>query len=393
MVLSPILSAAADSERIYEVDYIVRVKAADPQVEVSMKLDQPRDLVRQLRFRIDPGVHTHFEGDGTIDISGDTVRWTPPHHGGELRWRTDLESQRGKGAYDGMVTSDWAIFRGDDLVPPAFSRSLKGSRSRASLRFELPENWSAVTPYPTSETDEFIIEHPDRNFDRPTGWMALGDLGVRWATIADTRIAVAGPRGQNLQRQDMLAFLQWNLPVLREIFPSLEDRLLLVGAGDPMWRGGLSGPASLFIHADRPLISENGTSTLLHELVHVATSIRAGKDADWIVEGAAEYYALQVLLRSGTISERRYQRSLSRLERWGKDITDPRTDHSTGSNTARAVVMLSQVDESIREGSGDAYSLDDVFRTLAEEGLVTNHRFVDLAEGLAGKEIKALDLF
>ena len=43
-------------------------------------------------------------------------------------------------------------------------------------------------------------------------------------------------------------------------------RLLIVSAGDPMWRGGLSGPSSMFLHSDRPLISENRTSTLLHEL-------------------------------------------------------------------------------------------------------------------------------
>jgi hypothetical protein len=62
-----------------------------------------------------------------------------------------------------------------------------------------------------------------------------------------------------------------------------------------MWRGGLPGPASLYLHADRPLISGNSTSTLLHELVHVAQSYRAAKDEDWIVEGIAEYDTLERL--------------------------------------------------------------------------------------------------
>lgn len=392
-LLVPFTSAAAEAERIYTVEYLVRITADEPVAEVHMKLEQPRDLVRELRFGIDPARHTQFEGDGTVEISDDTVLWKPPRLGGELRWRADLESQRKNGAYDGLVTPEWAIFRGDDLIPPAYTRSLKGSRSQASLKFELPESWSAVTPYPSDENDRFLVEHDDRNFDRPTGWMALGDLGVRWASIADTSVAVAGPKGQDLQRQDMLAFLQWTLPVLKEIFPSDDDRLLLVGAGDPMWRGGLSGPASMYIHAERPLISENGTSTLLHELVHVFTSIRAGKKADWIIEGIAEYYALQVLLRSGTIDERRFEKSMSRLAKWGKGVKDPRTDHSTGKNTAQSVQILARVDEAIREGSDQAHSLDDVVRTLMDEGKVTNKRFVELSEELAGKEIRALGLF
>ena len=53
----------------------------------------------------------------------------------------------------------------------------------------------------------------------------------------------------------------------------------VVGAADPMWRGGLSASNSLFLHADRPLISENGTSTLVHELTHVITRVR-GADGD-----------------------------------------------------------------------------------------------------------------
>ena len=59
-----------------------------------------------------------------------------------------------------------------------------------------------------------------------------------------------------------------------------------------MWRGGLSAPQSLFVHSDRPLISENATSTLLHEVMHLALGIRAAEQFDWIVEGLASYFAL-----------------------------------------------------------------------------------------------------
>src|SRR5690606_21947056 len=134
----------------------------------------------------------------------------------------------------------------------------------------------------------------------PTGWIVLGHLGVRYDTISGIRTKVAGPVNQGVRRMDMLALLRWTLPELLRILPDFPHRLTIVSAGDPMWRGALSAPQSLYLHAERPLISENGTSTLLHEVVHVGLGVGAGHGADWVVEGLAEYYSLEMLRRSGT---------------------------------------------------------------------------------------------
>jgi hypothetical protein len=377
-------------ERVYEVLYVADVDPANQLAVVTLTLKQPRDIVRELRFRIDPERYSDFEGEGQLEADGEYLRWTPPETGGKIRWAVSLISQRENGSYDGMITPEWAVFRGDDLVPPVFTRSLKGARSSARLRFKLPGGWSSITPYRKADNGEYLIANQERNFDRPTGWMALGRLGVRWTTIADTRVAVAGPAGQDFRRQDVLAFLRWTLPTFVSIFPELGDRLLVVGAGDPMWRGGLSGPASLFIHADRPLISENGTSTLLHELVHVATSLRAAPGADWIVEGIAEYYALEVLVRSGTTSPRRHRESLEDVSEWGSSAEDLFVNSAQGEVTARAVVIMGLVDEEIREGSNGEHSLDDLVRALSAQGKVSFDTFRSLADDLAGRQVKAL---
>lgn len=377
-------------ERVYEVLYEARINPELERAEMALTLRQPRDFVRELRFHIEPDRHGDFEGDGTIEQDGRYVRWTPPETGGELRWNARLVSERRNGAYDGMITPEWAVFRGDDLVPPVYTRSLKGARSQARLRFELPRGWSSATPYRKADNGDYSIVHEDRNFDRPTGWMALGEIGVRWATIDDIQVAVAGPVGHDLRRQDILAFLRWTLPTFRDIFPDLGRRLLVVGAGDPMWRGGLSGPSSLYIHAERPLISENGTSTLLHELVHVATGLRAEPGADWIVEGLAEYYALEVLVRSGTTSPRRHRKSVEDVAEWAEMADDLFVDTAAGEVTARAVLVMAAVDEKIRAGSEGARSLDDLARALLAEGKVSYERFRELAGELAGKPVKAL---
>ncbi len=72
-----------------------------------------------------------------------------------------------------------------------------------------------------------------------------------------------------------------------------------------MWLGALSAPNSIFVHASRPLISENGTSTIVHEIVHVLLmDLKTPRDQDWIDEGLAEFLSLRALKDSGTISRR-----------------------------------------------------------------------------------------
>lgn len=304
-----------------------------------------------------------------------------------------LDNRRGQGGFDSRLTDDWALFRGDDLMPPATVRTVKGASSRARLRLQGPEGWSFVTAYPRAEEDSdwFQVERADRRFDRPVGWMAAGRLGVRRDRIADRRVAVAGPIGQGIRHLDTLAFLRWNLPDMVQVFPGLTERLLIVSAGDPMWRGGLSGPASLYIHADRPLISGNGTSTLLHELIHVAQGYRAARDEDWIVEGIAEYYTLEIMRRSGTLSESRYRLGFEKLEEWAARSESLQAEASTGARTARSALVMRALDTEIRKRSGGAYSLDDVARQLAEDGRPASlERLRELAAQFAGGPLEAL---
>ena len=100
-----------------------------------------------------------------------------------------------------------------------------------------------------------------------------------------------------MRRLDLLTFLHWTLPELSRTFTDLPERILIAGAPNGMWRGGLSAPASLYMHVGRPVVSENRTSTVLHELIHLAGFHSAAEGADWIVEGVPEYYSLLLLKR------------------------------------------------------------------------------------------------
>src|SRR5690606_39628931 len=106
---------------------------------------------------------------------------------------------------------------------------------------------------------------------------------------------------------------------------------------------------SLFLHADRPLVSENGTSSLLHELVHVIARITDHDNSDWISEGLAEYYAIELLRRAGGMTEDRYQQVRKHLTNWSRDVKSLRTERASGPITARAVLLLQEPDGQVRK--------------------------------------------
>jgi hypothetical protein len=348
----------------YRLEFVVTPDRAKAGASVELKLTQSRRQLRELRMRIDSQKISDLRGDGELVVADDTVTWIPTESGGSLRWFASLRQRRNSGAYDAYLDADWAVFRGEDIIPRATTRTLKGASSETWLSFSLPLGWSSATPY-YGHDHRYRIDIPDRRFDLPGGWMALGKIGVRNETIAGVRVKIAAPEGQGVRRMDMMAMLQWTLPEVVRLLPAFPERLTIVSAGDPMWRGGLSGPQSLFIHASRPLISENATSTLLHEVIHVGFGVSASANADWIVEGLAEYYSLRLLARSGTISDRRLKQALVTQAEWGATTDNFCTSRSTGAVTAKAVTLLAALDGEIRKATKSNRSLDDVIGALA----------------------------
>ena len=376
----------------FDVGYDVRLVPTEGLAHVSIRIDDPKRAVNWLRFRIDRERQREFRGDGAVTPSpaGDGLEWRPPKGGGTLRYVVRIDHLRDAKSYDARVAPNWAIFRGDDVVPRVRLDTEGLAESRALLKLRLPQGWQAATPYPRTLEGAFDVRHAHRRFDRPTGWFAVGHLAVLRERVANVQLAVAAPLDQRVRRLDLLALLRWTLPSLREITGSLPPRLLIVGAGDPMWRGGLSGPDSVFVHASLPLISRDATSPLLHELMHAVLGISPGPGGDWIVEGLAETYSLELLVRSRTLSKKRYEKAHAAIAQRGRQASVLETDRSTGATTARAVTVLRALDRLIRESSGGARSLDDAVRILFQQGgEVTTERLRRICEDLAGKPLDA----
>lgn len=377
--------------RVYQLEYLVTPEPQAGGVWVEMKLMQSSDLLREVDMRAPQSIISQPNGDGEFSLVNERLIWKPPAQGGVLRWFAAIGHRRNSGSYDAHITADWAIFRAEDVIPQAATRTLRGATSETTLRFDLPAGWSSVTEY-FGRQHSYAITNANRRFDRPAGWIILGDIGVRHDRVAGVRINVAAPTGHGMRRNDILALLSWTLPEVLRIVPGFPDRLTIVGAGDPMWRGGLSGPRSVFLHADGPLISENATSTLLHEIMHVALGGAADDGMDWIVEGLAEYYSLEILHRSGTISDKRFQEALRNQARWGAAAENLCKPSSSGPVTARAVTIMSSLDREIRAKSNGRKSLDDVVTALtASDELITFASFMAVVQEIAGVTPRALD--
>lgn len=384
LLMMPLWTQAADTARVYDIAYRVSVQPAAGTARVRLTLDQPDDFLREMRF--DATRLEQVEGDGEVRVEDGQVTWRPPADGGRLQWHVPVLHERDDGEYDAWLDDQWGLFRAEDVIPRAATRTLKGAESRTRYRVVAPPGWSVITPY-TGNDEGSRVSRPGRRFSQPTGWLVMGELGVRRERIAGVRVVIAAPEGHDVRRMDMLALLNWTLPELASLVPALPERVTIVSAGQPMWRGALSAPHSLYLHAERPLISGNATSTLLHELMHVALGLDARAGYDWLVEGLAEYYAMALLVRSGTVTRHRYRAALEDQAEWAasSDVLCGRS--SAGATTARAVVLLADIDAALREATGDR-NLDDVLVALLGAGAPLDRAaLVDAIRSIGGESI------
>lgn len=383
--------AAADERDYYDAQYRARIAVDSGTIEVELSLSG-RHLPSRIVMNIASGRYRNFSSAQPLQLSDGQAVWRPQGRKSTLRYEFIVDHKRSSKGYDSLLTDSWTIFRADKLVPRVRVTARKNLHSRAVIEFMVPQGWSVITPYAPSGPHRYAFDDPARRFDRPLGWMLAGKIGSRGEFIRDTHVIVAAPVGESARRQDMLAFLNWNLPHLLDVFPQFPKRTLIVTAGDPMWRGGLSGPASMYVHARLPLISENRTSTPLHELTHIALGIRSDEESDWIVEGMAEFYSLEILRRSGGISKRRHAQALQGLQDVARQSPSLFTDNSSGATTARAVLVMHALDMEIRQSTHGKASLDDVARRLAKErGTITLLRLQQTAAALTGSPLRSLE--
>ena len=362
------------------------------QAQVRVSLSQG-SAVRSLDFDLGrDGDYSDFQADGQWKVSGHRGLWQPSADKASLTYRVRLSHARKPGIYETRMTPGWALFRGEDLVPTAHLDQQDGVELVSRLVFELPTGWKSVeTAWPRIGKHTFRINNVSRLFDRPTGWMLAGNLGSRRVRLGETDVTVASPKGQAMRRMDVLTLLTFVWPQVEAAFPRHPAKLLIVGASDPMRRGAFSARDSVYLNSRTPLVSENGSSPLIREVVQAIGRFNDHDTSDWISEGLAEYYAIELLRRGGGITDERYAAIQARLTREGKDVTSLRGEHVSGATVARAVVVMQELDREIRVKTHNKRSLDDLAQVVMRANSVSTPEFVRLAQSIIGESSVVLD--
>ncbi|MFJ2689634.1 hypothetical protein [Pseudomonas sp. NPDC087336] len=378
-----------------DLDYHVRLLPQSDQAEVRLTLAQG-SAVRSLDFDLGDGSHySDFKADGQWQLTeGKQARgvWRPATDKSSLTYRVRISHGRKSGSFDTRMTPAWALMRGDDLVPPAKLDQQDGIELVSRLEFELPNGWQSVeTAWPRIGKNKFRIDNVSRLFDRPTGWMLAGHLGSRRARLGETEVTVTSPRGQGMRRMDVLTLLTFVWPQVQAVFPRHPTKLLIVGANDPMWRGSLSAHESIYLNSRLPLVSESGTSALVRELAQVFGRINDQQRSDWISEGFAEYYAIELVRRAGGMSDERYEDLHRKLLKDSQKVTSLRGEQINAAQVSKAVLLLQELDREIRLKTRNKRSLDDVLRGAMHLGSIDTKEFVQLSESVIGESSKVLD--
>lgn len=377
------------------LDYHVHLLPQSDQAEVRLTLAQG-SAVRSLDFDLGDGSrYSDFKADGQWQLTpGKATRgiWRPTADKASLTYRVSISHGRKSGSFDTRMTPNWALMRGEDLVPAARLDQQDGIELVSRLEFELPGGWKSVeTAWPRIGQNKFRIDNPSRLFDRPTGWMLAGQLGSRRTRLGETEVTVASPQGQGMRRMDVLTLLTFVWPQVQALYPRHPGKLLIVGANDPMWRGSQSAHESIYLNSHLPLVSESGSSALVRELAQMFGRINGTQRSDWISEGFAEFYAIELVRRAGGMSDERYENLHGKLGRISQKVTTLRGERINPAQVARAVVLLQELDREIRLKTHNKRSLDDVLRGAMRQGDIDTKAFVQLSESVIGGSSKVLN--
>src|SRR5690606_28138079 len=100
-----------------DLDYLVQLVPDEGVAQVQLVLEDGRAL-RYLDFNLgDENIYSDFETDGEWRQEGERGVWRPEEGKARLSYRVRIDHQRKNGRFDARMTEDWALFRGDDLVP------------------------------------------------------------------------------------------------------------------------------------------------------------------------------------------------------------------------------------------------------------------------------------
>ena len=375
----------------FSIDYVVTIDDRDRSV-ARVRWDLAGiDEINALTLHFSAARFRDFEGTGTLEVVPGGLKWLLKGPYAHLTYRVTIDNIRGQHQrYDSYAGPTWIVTRARALFPQVdvdwSARNGGTPTSRARLQFRLPAGWRSAAALESLGPHLFRLEQPGKVLDRPRGWFALGDLRTEREDIDGTLLQVVRMPGSTLDTKALFRFLDGTLPALQRLLATTVPQLLLVSAPDPMWHGGISGERSFFMHADRPLRTPDHTSPYLHELFHVLQDYKPAADADWIEEGLAEYYSLELQRRAGLVDGPAFARALGYFQRYGMWNVNLTQQHDNAATNNSAPLVMYALDQRIQRATAGKARLDDVVQLLVRNGgSVDTRRFRDAIKAVSGK--------
>ena len=180
-----------------DLTYDVRFQPEAGYADVAMIVEKGEMVVSFDLNLGKRGDYSEFKGNGEISQNGDRLLWKPSPGVAKLTYRVNLTHPRDNGKFDALMTPDWALFRGDDLIPAGDLVQQDDVLLVSRLQFQLPKGWNSVeTGWPLVGKQLFRIDNPSQMFDRPTGWIVAGKIGSRRDQLGDANVSVVAPVGE-----------------------------------------------------------------------------------------------------------------------------------------------------------------------------------------------------
>lgn len=242
-------------------------------------------------------------------------------------------------------------------------------RFTTTMRFALPAGWTVEGPWAAGESEgEFALPAGET---LPRGFFAVGPLKVAERTVEGRtyRFAELGGGLEDVSERELFDYLAAATPYYASVYgDAVGDIVFVVAAGDPMFKGGLAGHDSLYVHHDVDL------RTLAHEYAHVWQAFNGkavpGEATIWVNEGDAEYHGTLSLFATGDWS-------LAKVNDFFEDAYKARTEsgakaplttgvygHDDVIAYKKGVVTMAWLDDAVKQNSDGTKSLSDVLKAL-----------------------------
>lgn len=402
------------SPRTLRWEYALALDAADHGlVHVEVRLQGMRCAITEFSFATStasgeaanvssvPGVDTPLrlsDGGFSFEVDSDEEAFAYDMRVTEPAFRP--------GEYLAYAGPDFALFKAESLQL-TFRYSYYDAVpfvNETTVRFDLPAGWRSAAPWERIGADAYRLADDSV---QPRGYVVAGRIlheesrAVGGKTLQYVRLGEPGA-----YEDGMWSYIEKATPYYGAVYgDGVGDRVLLVNAPDPMFRGGLGGTDSFFVHERVDL------RTVAHEYAHVyqlfATIETPPGSSLWLHEGDAEYHSALSLAAAGVWTPSEVDLFLDEAQRDRRDAALAAArlpDAGYGNDLERFAyrkgsVVLRALDETLRRDTDGEVGLPHVLQRLnarhapdarsADDARVTNDDVRRAAEDVAQLDLSA----